>query len=72
MVSENSGGLWHHPIDMDHSVVSDRCGKYRSLLGLPRVHLLRPGITNNNPVVLLLHSCSSDGILRLPVRFVLL
>lgn len=72
MVSENSGGIWHHPVDMDDSVVSNRRGKHGSLLGFAGVHFLRPGTANNNPVVHLLHNCSSDGFLRLPIRSLLL
>ncbi len=72
MVSENSGGIWHNFIDMDDTVVSNRCSEYSSLLGFAVVHFLRPCTANNNPVVHLLHSGSSDGILRLPIRSVLL
>ena len=72
MVSENSGDIWHNVIDMDDTVVPNRCSEHSSLLGFASVHLLRPCTANNNPVVHLLHSGSSDGILRLPIRSVLL
>ena len=72
MVSENSGDIWHNVIDMDDTVVPNRCSEYSSLLGFASVHLLRPCTANNNPVVHLLHSGSSNGILRVPIRSVLL
>jgi len=72
VVSENSGNIWHNFIDMDDTVVSNRCSEHSSLLGFAGVHLLRPCTANNNPVVYLLHSGSSDGILHLPIRSVLL
>ena len=72
MVSENSGDIWHHPVDMDNLVVSNRRRKQPSLLRLTGLDLLQPGPPYHNLVVHLLHSGSSDGLLRLSLRSVLL
>ena len=72
MVSEDSGDIWHHSINMDNSLVSDRCSEQRGLLGFAGLDLLQPGPSHHSLVVHMLHSCSSDGVLRLSLRSVLL
>ena len=72
MVSEGSSDIRHHFVDMDDLVVSNRRGEQRSLFGFIGLDLLQPGSAYHNLVVHLLHNRSSDGLLRLSLRSVLL
>lgn len=72
MVSEDSGDIWHHPVHLDGIAVPARCGQRQGLLGFTGVDVLQLSSAHHSPVVHLLHSRSSDGVLRLPICFVLL
>lgn len=72
MVSENSGDIWHHPVHLDSTAVPSRRGKQQSLLRFTGLDFLQPGPPHDTLVVHLLHSRSSDGVLRMPLCVVLL
>lgn len=72
MVSENSGDIWHHLVHLDGTTVPSRRCQQQSLLRFIGLDFLQPGPPHDTPVVHLLHSRSSDGVLRMPLCVVLL